>query len=67
MNDNEYWIRLWKVAAVALIGLVTVIAGCNAHQVEAVKRMTDKGANPLDAACAVGGSERLCAIRYATK
>lgn len=66
MDESEFWVKVWKIVAATFVALAVTIAGCTAHQVSTVERMTAAGANPLDAKCAVIGSEgNECVLRFA--
>ena len=69
MDENQFWTNLWRTAAMALVAIVTVIAGCVSHNAIVLKAMVEGGANPLDAKCALDSSERSapCLLRATVK
>jgi len=66
MDEGEFWVKVWKIVALTFVAFSVTIAGCDAHQVRVIERMTAAGVNPLDAKCAVGGSDgKECILRFA--
>ena len=66
MDEGEFWVKVWKIVAATVVALVVTFAGCTSHQVSTIERMTAAGANPLDAKCAVGGTDgKECILRFA--
>ncbi len=69
MSDNAFWTTM----AVLFFSIVASIGGCSSVQNyqdnSAMVEMVIKGADPIDAKCAIKGntSETVCAIRAATK
>ena len=55
MDENQFWVNFWRTAAIALVAIVSVIAGCTANNTVAIKQMVADGANPIDAMCALNG------------
>jgi len=56
MDENQFWVNFWRTAAIALVAIVSVMAGCTANNTAAIKQMVADGANPIDAMCALNGS-----------
>lgn len=56
MDENQFWVNLWRTAAIAMVAIVLVTAGCTANDTAAIKQMVADGANPIDAMCALNGS-----------
>ena len=56
MDENQFWVNFWRTAAIALVAIVSVMAGCIANNTAAIKQMVADGANPIDAMCALNGS-----------
>ena len=67
MEENELNLRVWKVAAAFVCAMTAIIASCSAHETRAIVEMTEKGANPLDASCAISPGDRKCIVRYSVK
>lgn len=67
MENNEYWIRFWKVIGVTFSVLVLNITGCVIHRNERITEMVMEGIPPIEASCAVnsdthGNCEMIGAI-----
>lgn len=56
MDENQFWTNVWRTAAIGLVAVVSVVAGCTANNTAAIKQMVANGANPIDAMCALNGS-----------
>lgn len=54
MNENEFWVAVWKVVAIAFVCAVASMSGCVAYQSEKASEMVKGGADPIDAGCSVG-------------
>lgn len=67
MEENEFWLRVWKTAAVFVCAMTAIISACSAHETRVIVEMTEKGANPLDASCAISPGDRKCIVRYSMK
>lgn len=71
MNDNQFWLGLWKVVAVALVLVVMSIGACSMRQTklsyEAVTKAIERGVDPLDAACLFGRNDTMPCVLRATK
>ncbi len=58
MEENQFWIAVWRATAAVIAVIVMTIGGCNVHQQRAVVQMVKNGADPLRASCALGLVER---------
>ena len=72
MEDNKLYTTIWRVVMASLCIIIATFSGCkmttNYQDNSAMVEMVSKGADPLDARCAVMTTEgSLCAIRAATK
>ena len=72
MTENEYWAKFWKIIGTTVCLLSIVIASCsnavNCKDNEAMVEMVAKGADPLDARCAIKNTEgAVCSVRAAIK
>ena len=72
MDDNQFWVSIWKMVAVSFCVMVLAIAGCTVNNTRVVNEMTSRGADPIAAACAVNGAgERaqaaMCALAASGK
>ena len=54
MNENEYWLAIWKLASAVVIAMTLTIAGCNVSEALIAKQMIEHGVSPMAAACASG-------------
>jgi len=53
MNDNELWIRVWKLIAVVVCVITVSIAGSCSYGKYTIKKMVESGASPMEAACSL--------------
>lgn len=63
MNDNEFWVSIWKVIAVTFIAVI--VSGVTSCQMtnSRITEMVKAGADPIDAMCAVSSeSTQICTI-----
>ena len=52
MDDNEFWIKCWKYAAItSCIVLISGISSCQSTKYQ-IRKMVEAGASPIEAACA---------------
>lgn len=66
MDENKFWATVWKIVAATFMAFVVTVAGCSAHNARVIERMTVAGADPLDAKCAISGSDgKECFLRFA--
>lgn len=67
MEENSFWLAVWKIVAWAIVGVSAVIGGCTAYESTLVAQMTERGADPVLARCAIGSQDSafkvLCAAR----
>jgi hypothetical protein len=64
MEENTFWIAIWRTVAATLVGLALTTAGCTANRDRIIQEMTQQGAHPMDARCAVTPDERMCLLRH---
>lgn len=56
MNDNEFWVKVWKVIAIILCVLIVSSAGCTANRHYQTRALIESGkADSLGARCAIDG------------
>ena len=69
MNENEFWIAVWRSAFGCLALIALTIAGCSTYQTKTIERMTQNGVDAIDAKCAVTGDDGrgLCITRVVSK
>ena len=66
MDENTFWISIWRAVAAAICVLVVSIGGCVAHGQHLVSMAINNGADPIKAGCAINGingstSAAICA------
>lgn len=49
MNDNEFWISVWKLVTIGVCCLVLSISGCVVHSKYRIAKAIEQGANPIEA------------------
>jgi len=67
MNDNEYWLRIWGLAAAVAIVLSITFGAVTVNSDAAIVSMVEHGADPVRARCAIygtdhAGSAAMCAL-----
>jgi hypothetical protein len=71
MEENKFWIAIWKTIVIGVCAFAALVSGCNGminyQDNTAIVEMVAKGADPLDAQCAVKEQNSSCFIRAATK
>ena len=67
MSNEEFWINIWKIAGAVAITVSGFGASCTGYSNHIISGMVARGANPIDAACAVNTkyAHDICAIRAA--
>lgn len=66
MEENAFWLGVWKI--VGSLACVTVLstASCTAHQTYVLNQAIEKGVDPIKAHCSVYGSsdhdQAMCAL-----
>jgi len=64
MDENQFWIAVWRAVCAAVAAVAAVIGGCTAHDRYVVRDMVQHGANPIDASCSFGANDAsICAVR----
>lgn len=69
MKDNKLYATMWKTSAAIIITLFICITGSCQNTKYTLKEMVKAGADPIDAACALGIEGRMngCLIREAKR
>lgn len=69
MEDNQFWVNVWKVIATGVVGLAAVIGGCVSHTDYRISEAIKAGAEPLAAYCALtnGGQGTTCTVLASKK
>ena len=55
MSENEFWIKVWKIVGTVVSIFILTVGGCTTNGTYIIKDMVEKGASPIQAACAVHG------------
>lgn len=59
MNENEFWIALWRTAGAIVVCIVAVASGCvsynNTIETTRIAEAIKTGVEPLAARCAISG------------
>lgn len=71
MNDNEYWVNIWKLAAIVLcVIVVSSIGSCQASKYQ-IRKAIEAGSTAMEAACAFDhgnvSDNSLCTITAINK
>ena len=53
MDENQFWLSVWKLVAISFCVLTATIGGCTAQSNYLVARAVKDGADPIKASCAI--------------
>lgn len=67
MNENVFWIKIWRTLALAAVLVVASLSGCVINQSYLVANMVEKGIDPIAASCAFTDSSRAICVVLAAK
>ena len=70
MDDNNFWINIWKIVAIVFVVVAGIIASYNSYQTYQIVEMVTAGASPLEASCAVSSDDynsTICVIEAQKK
>lgn len=70
MQDNEFYAVVWKCITAVAITVILMIGGCNIVKHLVVSREVEKGADPIESACAhnmIYDTPTLCSVLAAKK
>lgn len=70
MEDNKLFGLVWKLVALVLCTIIVSLASCSAYQAKRVADAIEGGSDPLDARCAIYGSnerDAVCVLRASRK
>lgn len=56
MNDNEFFITIWKIVAACFCCMVITLGSCTANTHWAISHDLSKGIDPVGVQCAHGNS-----------
>ena len=65
MSEFKYWITVWSIVVIPLLGVVGLIFYTNYVDNKAIESLVSKGAKPIEAACAIRPGEVRCIAFYA--
>lgn len=57
MNENEFWITVYKLIALVVCTLILIVGGCSIHQQAMVVELVKTGADPIKANCGIMGPQ----------
>lgn len=52
MDNEQFWVAIWKVIGTVLVFLVLTFAGCTSYKTHTVAEAVKGSTNPIAAACA---------------
>ncbi len=55
MEENEFWLSLWKVVGVIVVAITLTVGGCVSHSNYRKIQAIELGATAFEANCAFGG------------
>ena len=55
MDDNVFFITMWKLVAVVVVVFILTTGSCTIHQQKKIADLIAAGADPLGAQCAIYG------------
>lgn len=66
MEDNKFWLGIWKTVAVCFCVLLLTISGCGINTNYTIETMVKNGADPIKVACVINGmrdgNAAICAM-----
>jgi hypothetical protein len=62
MDDNQFWVAIWRLVALLVLAIVVVVAGCTTAADQKVAELVAKGVNPIAARCAIYGAGERTAV-----
>lgn len=57
MEENKFWLAIWKIIAVTLVALTVSVSGCIYGKGQQVKSLIKSGTPPILAMCAIHGAD----------
>ena len=67
MDENAFWIAMWRTAGTAVTAISVVVAGCTMYGHARVTEMVTGGADPIKAYCAINGVQSAACGAAAVK
>lgn len=62
MDDNQFWLAIWRTVAAAFCVLIVSIGSCTSYQTHKVGEVIKGGADPLRARCGLLGSDERSGV-----
>ena len=66
MDENQYWVTIWKTVAATFSVLVMTVGGCSVSQQHKIAELVAGGADPIKAQCAIygvqSGNAAVCGV-----
>lgn len=62
MNDNEFWVVVWKCLATVVCIAILTIGGCTANKHRIIGEAIRAGSDPLLVGCAIDDLSDVCKI-----
>lgn len=56
MDENQFWVSIWKIIAAAFVASMTVFGGCVGHTDYRIGQAIKDGADPIKAYCALSSN-----------
>ena len=56
MEDNKFWLVVWKLIVIVVCILIVTVGGCTVYTNDKISKADD----PIAYACATSGSHILC-------
>jgi hypothetical protein len=69
MDDNQFWLNLWRAVIAGLCVVVATMAGCTSYKTRQAADLIRNGADPIRVGCAleVGDSTATRCLLLVTK
>ena len=67
MDENVFWLNVWRAAIAGICVVVATMAGCSSYRTGQVADLIRKGADPMEVGCAfdLGDNKTRCALLIA--
>ena len=67
MGDDEFFLTIWKLAAIVIISIVLTVSGCVSYTNSRISTAIENGVDPLKASCAFNNDGKSMCTIVATK
>lgn len=58
MNENDFWVKVWTIAAVFVFGLFAISASSGAYSDYTMRLLIEQGNDPITVRCGIYGPKR---------